>query len=245
MRLALITLLLVCAPCQAADVEIADRDSAGLIRALQQAAEAPGPQRILLHPRGLYTLSLGDSEGLALPPLRGRLSIEGRGAEIRGWGRRPLHFLRVEVGAEATLRDLTLAEAGDGVIRNQGRLRLERVVVCDSQARGETAILWNRGEMVLIDSRIEYNLVHAPGGSATLLRNAGVLDLRDSSLTGNRISHTQPAPLQASALWNLGELRAESVQLRDNLLHDLFAAGELPALTNLAGGRLSGTLAAP
>lgn len=238
-RLALL-LLAACSPAHA--TEIPNRDGAALIRAMQEAARSPEPRRILLHPGGLYTLSSTDSNGLALPPIRGRLTIEGRGAEIRSWTHRPMHFIDVQPGGEAVLRDLTLAEASDGAIRNHGRLRLERVVISDSRARGDAPILWNRGEMLLQDSRIDHNLVHAPAGRASLLRNEGVLSLQNSRLHGNRISHTQQWPLNAAALWNRGALRAEAVSLSDNEVNTLIGAAELPALVNVEGGQLSGEL---
>jgi hypothetical protein len=235
--------LLLCIPAAEAG-EIANRDTPALIRALQQAGQSAQPERIQLHPDGLYTLSLTDSEGLALPPLRGRITIDGRGAEIRGWTHRPMHFLRVEPGADVLIRDLTLAEANDGALRNYGKLTLDRVIVSDSMARGETSILWNRGELLLRQSRIEFNLVHAPAGSAALLRNEGVLRLQNTRLEGNRVTGTQAHPLNAAALWNQGEVHAEAVSMHDNLLNDLFGGGDLPALVNVSGGQVSGHLLA-
>ena len=226
----------------ATGLQIDNRDSAGLIRALQKAGAGGQPTRILLFPGGLYTLALTDSDGLALPPLRGEVIIEGRGAELRGWTHRPLHFLRVEPGARVVIRDLTLAEASDGALRNAGQLTLQRVVISDSLARGPSSIILNQGELQLHDSRIEFNLVHAPSGSAALMRNEGVLHIRNSSLDGNRITRTRAAPLEAAALWNRGEVHASAVSMRDNLLNDLMGSAELQTLVNVAGGRLSGHL---
>jgi hypothetical protein len=150
----------------------------------------------------------------------------------------------VEPGAEVLIRDLTLAEATDGAVRNHGKLTLERVVISDSMARGEASILWNRGELLLRQSRIEYNLVHAPTGIAALLRNEGVLRLQDTLLEGNRVTRTQERPLRAAALWNQGEVHADAVAMRDNQFNDLFGGGELQALVNVSGGQISGSLLA-
>ncbi|MCK7594773.1 hypothetical protein [Pseudomarimonas salicorniae] len=223
-------------------VTIGNRDSAGLIRALQQAAQSAGPHYIRLHPGGLYTLDLTDSEGLALPAIRSQVVIEGRGAEIRGWSHRPMHFFHVSAGGEGIIRDLTLAEANQGAIRNHGRMHLERVTISDSLARGEHPIIANHGSLSLEDSRIEYNVVHAPEGTAALLNNEGTLEVERTSLTGNRITRTQTRPLSAAAFVNRGQIHAEGVSLADNLFNDLLPdSAELQSVLNLSGGRISGS----
>lgn len=246
MRPVLLALLACLAlPLRAADFEIANRDSAGLIRALQAAAASPGTHHIRLFPRGLYTLTFTDSDGLALPPIRGRVTVHGNGAELRGWTHRPMHFVHVLPGAEARLLDLTLAEASQGALRNEGLLDLERVVISDSTGRGDTPLIWNRGSLSMRHSRLEYNLIHAPGGEAALLRNEGALHIEGGSMTGNRISRTRDRPMHAAALWNRGTLRLDSLSLEDNQLLDLLGAAELQTVVQAAGSRISGSLSTP
>lgn len=243
MRPALLLAALFALPAaHAAEFEIANRDEAALIRALQEAARSAGPHHIRLHANGLYTLGHTDSEGLALPPIRSHVVIHGRGAEIRSWSSRPMHFLHVAKGGRASISALTLAEASNGVLRNEGQLLLDGVVISDSRSRGDNPIIRNEGQLHLRHSRIEYNLVHSAVDDATLLRNAGELRLEESLINGNRISLSVERPLRASTVLNLGALHTESVSLTDNLIDNLLGGVELQAVINAPNGRLSGSL---
>lgn len=242
MRTALLLAALLALPAaEAAEFAIPNRDEAALIRALQQAARSPGPHHIRLHPGGLYTLQHTDSDGLALPPIRSEVVIHGRGAEIRSWSSKPMHFLHVLETGKAELHRLTLAEASNGVLRNEGSLLLDRVVISDSRSRGDHPIVSNVGALHLRNSRIEYNLVHSAVDHAALLRNAGELRMEDSRIIGNRISLSVERPPSVATVWNQGSLHGDSVSLADNLIDNLLGGVELDAVFNTPSGRLSGS----
>src|SRR5690606_5463746 len=102
------------------EFNIANRDVAGLIRALQAAGTNDEPDEIHLAAGGIYTLEMTDSQGLALPTLRGEISLHGHGAEVRRYTAVPMRFFEIAEHAEVTISDLGIAEASMGAIVNAG-----------------------------------------------------------------------------------------------------------------------------
>ena len=222
------------------DYQIDNRDEPGLIRALQQSALTPGPDRIILAAGGIYTLEHTDSAGLGLPALRGELVIEGNGAEIRRYTSEPMTLLEVAKGAEVTIRQLTLAEGSLGALRNYGTLTLENVAITDSVNDRTDAIVWNEGTLRLRDSLIGYNQLHGDGAGHGIVVNLGQLDLQRTQVIGNLIKRrTQDVEIAATVV-NRGEMTAIASEFSTNHFSDPFGSLRFSSVLNLAGGTASG-----
>jgi len=79
----------------AAEYFIANRDTAGLAGAIRHANASPQADTIHLADGGLYAFSTASEAGLALPPVQGRLTVMGHGAEIRRNTEQALALLEV------------------------------------------------------------------------------------------------------------------------------------------------------
>jgi hypothetical protein len=232
-------LLAVSSPAAAETFRIGNRDVPALVRALQTANQTPGPHRIELHPGGIYTLELTDSNGVGLPPLRTRITLAGNGAEIRRYSAARMTLLEVAEGGEARIEALTLAEGSHGAIRNRGRLVLDKVAITDSGSEGAQGIVLNYGRLTLEDCLIGYNQVHKAGRDAGIIYNLGQLTLRRSRFVGNTLTRRGPDPAAAAVL-NQGELNADSVEFVANAINDPFEGLAFTAVLNLDNGRASG-----
>lgn len=219
---------------------IADRDVPALITALQEANRSPGPHVIRLHPGGIYTLELTDSQGLGLPPVRTQVRIEGQHAEIRRYANLRMTLFEVAEGGSAHLLDLTLAEGSWGALRNHGNLVLDRVAVTDSISDGERAILLNYGEMTVRDSLIGYNQINKVGRDSGILINLGQLTLKRSRFVGNSVTRAVPGTAAAGAVLNQGNLIAQAVEFMDNAVADPFGGLAFSAVVNLDNGTTVG-----
>lgn len=239
---ALACVLLACTatPLHAADVEIANRDTQGLLRAIQAAADHPGqPHRILLAPEGLYTISEAQAGQLGLPALRGSLRIDGRGAELRRYSDEAMTLIQVDPGADVLITGLTLAEGSLGAIRNLGNLTLDNVVISDNSGEAARAIVLNHGELSIRDSRIAHNQVHSAGRDAGTIINFGSLSLSRSQIDGNTLSRRYPS-LATAAVLNHGRLRLDAVGFSENDVTDGYGGLSSGTILNLVGGQVQG-----
>jgi len=223
-------------------IRIADRDTAALIRAIEQANLATGPTRIALAAGGLYTLDAAQPGQLGLPAIRGRLAIDGHGAEIRRYSPASMTLLEIAPGADVELSRLTLAEGSLGAIRNRGRLRLQSVVVSDSTGEALRGIVVNHGDMQASDSVFAWNRVEAGGRDIGTIINHGRLELRRSSITDNRLSRQFGTLAAAGAVLNFGALRLDDVDVGRNAIDDELGGLAYPAVVNLDSGRINGTV---
>ena len=223
-------------------VEIANNDSAGLVRAIREANQSPGHDTIRLARNGLYILSHEVQAGLLLPSIRGGLTLEGNHAEIRGYSAHPAAILDVEEFAQVELRDLTIAEGTDGAIRNYGELKLVNLAIVDSSVSTLPAIVLNHGRLEAQGTRIAYNLLLSNRRDAGTVLNYGELKFKDSSIHGNRAIGRYRSIAAAGGVLNFGTIDAEALRLEDNEV----PGDDTPELSfggilNLGNGRFHGT----
>ena len=202
----------------AATFVVADHDAAGLVRAIGQAEATPEPDRIELAPHGLYLVrGAADPERrLALPLVRGALTIVGNGAEIRRYSDTEFALIGVGRDGRLALENLALAEAAHGAIVNRGVLHLDRVRVTDSIADDANAIVLNYGTLRGVDSEISHNAVLAASRDAGIVLNYGRMDLARTRLVGNTVTGRRASTLTASALLNLGDAELSDVTIEGN-----------------------------
>lgn len=217
---ALAGLVLASSSSHAAEFNIANRDVAGLIRALQTAGSNDEADVIHLAAGGIYTLEMTDSRGLALPTLRGAITLEGHGAEVRRYTGVPMRFFEIAERAEVTILDLGIAEASMGAIANAGVARLERITITDSDnLPGVThAIVHNSGELAVRDSLIGFNRVRGVASDGGVVINEGRLDLFNTRFTANEVVRVSTDALAAGAVLNRGELSVENALFEDNTI---------------------------
>ena len=225
-----------------AAADLPDRDGRALAAAIEAANARPGSAPIRLAAGGLYTFD-GAAGTAALPTITGEVVIEGRGAEIRRYGKGPISLFEVAPGGRLTLRELTLAEGNLGAIRNHGTLILQRVQVVDCAGDGMRGVLVNFGTLLASDSLVAFNRVDGIGRDAGTLVNHGEMTLARTRIEHNRISRRWPAPAVAGAVLNRGLLRVEDLQLADNGIDDRHDGPAAEAILNLDGGRVVGQLA--
>ena len=224
------------------ETDIANNDSAALVKAIRLANESPGHDIIRLARNGLYILGGEAEAGLLLPNIQGELTIEGNHAEIRGYSAHPAAILHIEDAARVTLRNLVVAEGTDGAVRNYGSLKLENVSIVDSSVRTLPAIVLNHGYIDASDTEIAYNLLLGNRRDAGTVLNYGEMDLENSSIHGNRAIGRHRAVAVAGGVLNFGTITAKQLRLEDNEL----AGDDLPRLSfggilNLGNGHFSGT----
>ena len=222
-----------------ADYHIAHLDAAGLAGAIRHANATPQADVIHLASNGLYALAEAES-GLALPPIRGRLTLIGHGAEIRRNTSEPLALLEVASDGELDIRELTLAEGSRGAVRNHGILRLRHSAIVDGTTQSENAIVQNFGTLEASDSVIGYNQVAGAGRDAAIVMNYGSMRLQRCRVAGNSLSRRYPT-LAAAPLLNYGELVLDALSIEDNAVIDGFEGLASAAVMNLGAGRVAGT----
>jgi hypothetical protein len=167
------------------EIEVANHDSNALIAAIRAANAKPGAYRISLAHRGLYVLGNAAEQGLLLPAIKGKLTIDGDGSEIRSYASGRVALLEVASSGDLSLHKLSLAEGTDGAIRNFGKLTLESTRVLDSTGTRRTAIVLNRGQLVARDSELAYNNLEATGPDAKTILNFGKLRLENTRVHDN------------------------------------------------------------
>jgi hypothetical protein len=225
--------------------EVADRDTRGLIEAIQAANAHPGRDVIHLSRGGLYLLANVPRDAtVLLPPITDDLSIEGNGAEIRRAvdGRRAL--LEVAPGATVRVQSLALAEGSDGAVRNYGTLYLDHVRVTDSFGDDSSAIVLNHGRLEASDSEIAYNLLPRSDRDTGTIVNYGQLRLRDTAIHDNTVLPGHRGLAVAGAVLNLGTVETQRSRIADNRADDgdRVEALAFPAVLDVGNGRVEGDL---
>lgn len=229
-------------------VEIANNDAEGLVAAIRRANATPGAEHIRLARRGLYVLTRESDPGLLLPAVRGKLSIDGNGAEIRGYTSARVALLEVGADADVDLKQLSLAEGSNGAIRNFGKLHMEATRVVDSTGDSTSAIVLNHGQLIASNSEVAYNaLDHGMRDAGTVL-NYGELQLHNTRIHDNLVQRARRGVVAAGAVLNLGDLQLQSARLDNNSTADAEDAVarpgflSFPGVINLGNGRVEGNL---
>ena len=243
--LLVLTSLITLAGCTGSlDVEIANNDSAGLLEALKQANATPGHDTIRLARNGLYILGTPAQPGLMMPPLDGKLTIEGNYAEVRGYADQPAALLEVGATGKVRIRNLLLAEGTDGAVRNFGELRLDNVAIVDSSVDKMAAIVLNHGHLVARDSEIAYNLLLATRRDSGTVLNYGDIELERSRIHDNRALGREPTLAASGGILNFGTVMADGLLLENNEM----PAEDTPLLgfggiLNIGNGSVTGATA--
>lgn len=231
------------------EIELANNDATGLVDAIRRANSTPGGDTIRLARNGLYILQAEAEPGLLLPAIRGKLRIEGNGAEVRGYTSNRVALVEVAAGSDVLLRQLSLAEGSDGAIRNFGKLKLQSTRVVDSIGTGVSAIVLNHGQLVAEESEFAYNALGSSLRDSGTVLNYGDLRLAGSRIHDNRVEPSRPGTLAAGAVLNMGTLHVKEVRLDNNSTGDLTDAGRngaagVPGVLNLGNGTVQGKLPA-
>ncbi len=223
---------------QAAEIRVADRDTQGLIRALQQANASTEKTTIRLARHGLYTLTqpVAGTRNTGLPVLKGPVVIDGNRAEIRRYSDADFTLLAIAETATVAISDLTLAEGSEGAILNHGKLKLRRVKVIDNVARHQSAIIENYGDIRIIDSQIGFNQLAGAERDAGTVVNYSVLHIDTSEIASNWISRRYDSLYAASAVLNFGELHLRGVQIKHNTAESGQNERALGSIVNLGKG---------
>jgi hypothetical protein len=218
---------------------LANRDSAGLRAAILAANADPGPNRIVLARRGLYTLApAGDATSL-LPPIEGELAIVGNGAELRGDSAQRIGLLEIAPGARVRLSDLTLAQGYAGALRNLGELELERVRIEDNTSDRSGAIVQNHGRLAMRDSSVEFNDVPARDEAGTVV-NYGVLRLEHSRIGNNLVLRQRAGIATAGSVLNFGRVEWTESSTGGNRIEGEANGLAFADVLNLGSGSVSG-----
>jgi len=227
---------------EAAEIRLGNRDTLGLIQAIEQANDCTERVVIQLAPGGIYTL--GEPEaGQALPIVKGRVQVIGNGAEIRRYAAGAVTLFEVDAGGSLSLHDLTLAEGSHGALRNHGRLRLERVSVVDSTASEAQAVVVNFGRFEAEDSRFAFNQVLGGGRDVAVLLNHGDMLLQRVEIDGNTVSRRYPTLVAVAGVMNYGQLEMFSVSFDSNEISDGFGGMGAEGVALFGNSRLRGDLA--
>lgn len=223
------------------ELEIANTDSAALADAIRAANAAPGHTRIRLARNGFYILSQEAEAGLLLPAVRGRLTIEGNHAELRGYSRDPAAILEVKAGASLRIQDLVVAEGTNGTLRNYGQVRLANVEVVDGSVSTLPAIVLNHGDLEAIGSEIAYNHLLSNRRDAGTVLNFGRARFVDTRIHGNRAIARYPTVAVSGGVLNYGVVETDGLSFADNEI----PSEESPRLSfggilNLGNGEVRG-----
>lgn len=246
MRYRLALLLIVASTSLAActrgiNVEIANNDSAALAEAIRAANASPGQSTIRLARRGLYILGQETADGLLLPPVAGKLTIEGNYAEIRGYSRAPAAILEVSAGASLRIENLVLAEGTNGTVRNYGRLGLENVGIVDGSTQTVPAIVLNHGRLEAVGGEIAYNHLLSNRRDAGTVLNYGEARFTDTRIHGNRAIGRYPTLAVSGGVLNFGEIRADGLSFADNEIPSEPASGlSFGGILNVGNGSVRG-----
>lgn len=205
-------ILLAAAPLQARVYMVDSAEQ--LVAAIVHSNSTAEPDLIDMAP-GLYVLdqkALGESD--AIPAIQGDLHIRGNGSELRRYDARDYQLLSVTESGRLHINRMTLAEGSAGAITNHGSLSLQHVRIVDnSTAKRGDAVIDNHGVLKLSNVVIGYNLVDAASSRAAVLINRGELNMVDTRFVDNRVSTRHPEANLACALVNQGraELRRVSI----------------------------------
>lgn len=227
----------------ASEVRLGNRDTPGLIQAIERANSQS--ERVVIHlsEGGIYTLGEPQA-GQALPTISGTLQIHGNGAEIRRYAAGPVTLFEVEAGGSLSLHDLTLAEGSHGALRNHGNLRLERVSVVDSTAAEAQAVLVNYGRFEALESEFGFNQVMGGGRDVAVVLNHGDMLLQDVRIGGNTVSRRFPTLVAVAGILNYGDLQLYRVSFDNNEVNDSFGGMGVNGVALVGNGVLRGDVEA-
>ncbi len=225
----------------AGEVRLGNRDTPGLIEAIERANSQSERMVIHLAEGGIYTLGEPQA-GQALPTISGKLQILGNGAEIRRYAAGPVTLFEVEASGSVSLHDLTLAEGSHGALRNHGKLRLERVSVVDSTAAEAQAVVVNYGRFEALESEIGFNQVMGGGRDVAVILNHGSMLLQDVNISGNTVSRRFPTLMAVAGILNYGELELFDVSFDNNEVNDSFGGLGVAGVALVGNGKLRGDL---
>ena len=216
-------------------LHVRDRDTDGLVRAIELANARPGHDRIVLAEGGTYVF---EGHGPALPAVYDRLSIDGRGSVLLGYSERPLSLIEVATEGDLRLKAVTLSGATTGAIRNYGRMHLERVRIEDNFSAAGPSAIDNRGRMVLRESVVAFNTTQGPDPVGAV-RNAGHLRMQGCVLKGNTALANRSSARAVAAVSNAGEAAFERVKVSANEVVGLDQGRSALALANQGSARMS------
>lgn len=228
----------------AREFDIPDQDGAALAAAIASANASPDADIIRLAPGGLYALTTASESGLMLPPVHGKLRIEGQGAEIRRYAAGEAALIQVDEDGELELRRVTLAEGNAGALRNFGRADLQQVHITDCSAAGPSTLVLNRGWMRLERSEIAYNELAGSGRDAGTVLNYGELQLADSAIHDNLAERRYATLAVAGAILNFGKIESESVRIADNKVDEDDGGPAFAGILNIGNGQVTGKVPA-
>ncbi|HRQ64827.1 MAG TPA: hypothetical protein PKZ76_08190 [Xanthomonadaceae bacterium] len=190
--------------------DVLERDCKHLIEAIERA-NAGHAARVELEPGALYLLDRVRLEGRGLPLLRGVLSIDGRGASIRGYPGIEEPLFHVAPGARLELRGLTLAEGAAGALLNHGSVDLLQVNMEDNSVVRAPAVVTNHGRLRIDGSELRHNLIRAGRREAGTVINYGVLEIVASAFHDNAIDRSEHSVVVAGSVLNRGQLSIDGV----------------------------------
>lgn len=225
-----------------AEIHVADRDTQGLIQAIEKANASQQNTTIRLARHGLYTLTAAadSARAIGLPVIKGNVLLDGNDAEIRRYAEADFTLLAIAGSAQVKITDLTLAEGTEGAIFNRGNLELRRVKVVDNIARHQSAIIENYGDIRIIDSQISFNQLNGAQRDAGTVVNYAKLQIDATEISGNLISRRYDSLYAATAVLNYGDLRLRGVQIRQNTAESGENESVLGSIVNLGKGNYSG-----
>lgn len=227
------------------EFDIANTDSVALVEAIRAANAAPGHSTIRLARNGFYILSSEAEAGLMLPAVRGRLTIEGNYAELRGYSPDPAAILEVQRGGQLRISNLVMAEGTNGTLRNYGQLRLADVDVVDGSVSTFPAIVLNHGELEAVGGEIAYNHLLSNRRDAGTVLNYGQARFTDTRIHGNRAIASYPTVAVSGGVLNYGMVEAEGLSFDDNEIpSDENARMSFGGILNLGNGEVRGMAAA-
>ena len=210
--------LLAFGSAQSRDYLIAAGDVAGLVNAIELANAEPGPDRIFLAPHASYVFK-APAPGhphLALPRISDDLDLVGNRAILRRYAERPFSHLEVAPGARLRLVDITLADGGDGSLRNYGDLLLWGAILEDNSGGSTHAALANYGSARVLASHIRFNSFSSTGRFGGAVLNFGTLEMTDSALYGNTAFGGPGRAELGAALANFGPCELRCVAISAN-----------------------------
>ncbi|WP_290891125.1 hypothetical protein, partial [Arenimonas sp.] len=227
------------------EFDIANTDSVALVEAIRAANAAPGHSTIRLARNGFYILSSEAEAGLMLPAVRGRLTIEGNYAELRGYSPDPAAILEVQRGGQLRISNLVMAEGTNGTLRNYGQLRLADVDVVDGSVSTFPAIVLNHGELEAVGGEIAYNHLLSNRRDAGTVLNYGQARFTDTRIHGNRAIASYPTVAVSGGVLNYGMVEAEGLSFDDNEIpSDENPRMSFGGILNLGNGEVRGMAAA-
>ena len=198
---ALIGMLAVSQPGQAAEFTCASGGVACLIKAMREA-NANGEANTITLEAGIYPLTTVDNNtdgSNGLPSITSPLSLQGAGADAtvieRAAGTSAFRLVHVAATGALTLEGLTLRggmarsgprlEPGGGLFNNGGAVALTRTILTGNVAGGGGALANHGGTILLTQALVARNEALSPTNGGGLL-NTGTLILSEMTLANNR-----------------------------------------------------------